>query len=100
MRPIHPSHAVVTTTPGPKRMKETLHSKCIAITIGLVEPHLTDGKMLEVNYKKSIGALHSSAIARAICVAGQNVVLDRYTPKVNPEDLTLSRVHRCALCQL
>jgi hypothetical protein len=38
----HPSHKVVTAPAGPRQMKETLHSKCI----DLVQPHLTDGRML------------------------------------------------------
>jgi hypothetical protein len=96
MRPSHPSHDVVTSPAGPRHMKETLHSKCI----DLVEPHLTGGLMLEINYKKSIDALHSSAVTKAICAAGPNVVLGRHPPKFNPEELTLSRAHRCAIRQL
>jgi hypothetical protein len=66
----------------------------------LVRPHLTDGKTLEINYKKSITALHSAAKAKAICEAGPNAVLGSYPPNVNPEELTLTRAHRCALRQL
>jgi hypothetical protein len=31
MRLTYASHAVVTTPPGPRRIKETLHSKCIVL---------------------------------------------------------------------
>jgi hypothetical protein len=67
----HPSHTTVTLPPGP-RQKETLYSKCIE----QVQPHLTNGKILEVNYKKTISSLHSDAVAKAICTAGPNKVLD------------------------
>jgi hypothetical protein len=93
MRPSHPSHEVVTAPPGSCRMKETLHSECFK----QVKPHLTDGLMLEINYKKAISSLHTAAVAKAVCEAGPNPVLGLYPPNVNPEEETLTRG---ALCQL
>jgi hypothetical protein len=93
MQPSHPSHTVVTALPGPRRMKETLHSKCI----NHVQPFLTNGVMLELNLKKAINSLHTSAVAKAVCDVGPNRVLGLYSPNVNPEEETLTRVHRCAL---
>jgi hypothetical protein len=77
-------------------MKETLHSKHISN----VQQHLTDGVMLDINYKKAISSIHSAAVAKAVCAAGPNLVLGRYPPEVNKEEETLTRSHRCALHQL
>jgi hypothetical protein len=74
-------------------MKETLHSKCI----DKVKPYLTNGIMLEMNYKKAISSFHTAAVSKAVCEAGPNPVLGLYPPSVNPEEETLSRAHRCAL---
>jgi hypothetical protein len=96
MQQTHPSHAVITAPPGPQWIKETLHSKCI----NLVEPYLTDGVMLEINYRKAISSLHTAAVAKSVCEAGPNPVLGLYPPSVNPEEETLTRAHRCTLRQL
>ena len=96
MRVLHPNHAVVNLPPGPRQMKETLHSKCFHN----VQPHLNDGIMFESNYKKSISAMHSAAVAKALCAAGPNEVLGRYPPNVHESEETLPRVHRCTLRQL
>jgi hypothetical protein len=77
----------VTLPSGPRAKKETLFSN----NIELVRPHLTDGFMLEVNFKKAISWLHTSAVAQALCASTLNKVLGRFPPSVNPEEETLSR---------
>jgi hypothetical protein len=96
LRQDHPSHAVVTLPPGPRTKKETSYSK----NIELVCPHLTDNVMLQMNYKKAVSRLHTSAVAQALCASTPNKVLSRFPPRINPEKETLSRAHRCTLTQL
>jgi hypothetical protein len=71
MHQTHTSHAVITLPQGPRQMKQTLYSKCI----NNVQPHLNDGVMLDYKYKKSITAIHSSFVVKAICEARPNPVL-------------------------
>jgi hypothetical protein len=92
----YPSHSVVTSSPGLRNMKHTLHSKYYS----KIECHLTDNITLEVNYKRTISSLHTAAVSRVICNAGPNEVLGLYPPAVDPSEETLSRRHRTTLHQL
>ena len=96
LRPIHPSHAVVSAPQGPRAMKFTLFSK----TIHLVEPHLQDGIIPTANYNKVVSSLHLAAVASTVCEAGENDVLGLYPPVVAKSEESLSRAHRCTLAQL
>jgi hypothetical protein len=63
----HLSHTVVTLPPGPRQKKKTLYSKCI----GNVQRHLNDDDiLLDINYKKTISAIHTAAVSKAVCAQG------------------------------
>ena len=70
LKPLHVSHAVVTTPLGPWRMKETLQSKfCDAVS-----PFLTDGVIPPASYNQVLTTLHTTAVAKAIASSGPNRV--------------------------
>jgi hypothetical protein len=96
LRRSHVSHSVVTSPPGPRAMKQTLFSK----SIGSVEKYLTDGILLEVNYKRILESLHTDAVPAEICEAAPNKLLGVLPPGIHPSEETLLRSHRCALSQL
>ena len=57
----HPSHSVVTSDPGPRRMKETLFTKYIDV----VAPFLTNGVLDPRDYKSTIsGSFQQQGLAQ------------------------------------
>jgi hypothetical protein len=70
----HCSHNVVKQPPGPRKMKRTLYDA----NIEFVRPYLTDGVILDINYKRTIKHIHSMAVAASVCENGPNPVLGRY----------------------
>jgi hypothetical protein len=92
----HPSHAVVTLPPGPRKMKQTLFSK----NYDAIRQHFRDNVILTSTYKKVISSFHTSAVSKALCASTRNKVLGEYLPSINPIEDTLVRSHCCALTQL
>jgi hypothetical protein len=96
----HPSHAVVNmltgTRPGRKEIVHTLQSRFGHV----VRPFLNDdGVLPEVLYKRTINAIHTSAVARSKC-ALKNRVLGTAPPDINPIESSLPRRSRTTLLQL
>jgi hypothetical protein len=79
-------------------MKKTLYDA----NIKFVRPYLTDGIMLDINYKRAIKNFHSAAVAASICKNGPNPVLGRYLYSNEPRaaEQDLPRKTRCTLRQL
>ena len=73
LRPDHPSNAVVSADPGPRRIRSTLRSRFLPI----VQPYLQDGATPEESYRESLGDIHRRAVADAIAAARPNRVLGR-----------------------
>ena len=96
LRPGHPSHAVVTAPPGPRKMKKTLASKHLPS----VESHLTDGKTDIALYKSIIGKIHTEVVANTIQTINHSRVLDGPRPDISASELSLSRADRTTLAQL
>ena len=96
MQPGHPSHDVVTLPPGPRKMKQTLASKCGPT----VEPFLQNGVIPPTAYKKTINQIHSEVVRDSITNLADNRVLNAPAPKINPEETHLPRKTRATLAQL
>jgi hypothetical protein len=94
----HCSREVVTQPLGPRKMKKTLYDA----NIEFVRPYLTDGVMLDINYKHAIKNIHSAAVAASICENGPNPVLGTYLYSNEPraDEQVLPRKSRCTLRQL
>lgn len=83
MQPHHPSHAIVTAPPGPHaHLKPSLQSKFGTS----LEPYLTDGVILPINYKKVENALHTSAVKSAIDAQAPNRVLGTKPHEVSTQE--------------
>ena len=87
MRPLHPSHAVVSSPPGPRRMKETLQSKFGPA----LHPFLLNGVIPNASYKKVIQTLHTDAVTSSISSLGPNSVLGVTPPQINANERDLPR---------
>ena len=49
-------------------------------------------------YKQVIDAIHSAAVAKAVCEAGSNELLEAWPPmQVDHSEATLPRITRCVL---
>ena len=96
LRPDHPSNAVVSADPGPRRIRSTLRSRFLPI----VQPYLQDGATPEESYRESLGDIHRRAVADAIAAARPNRVLGQPPPPVSAEEKDLPRHFRTTLAQL
>ena len=96
LQPHHPSHHVVTSDPGPRRMKKTLHSSFLP----LVSHFLVDGVMPPASYRDAITELHSAAVTDSVDHQTANRVLLTPPPPIDESELSLPRSHRTALSQL
>ena len=96
LRPSHPSHAIVTAPPGPRRQKETLQSKHIAT----VSPHLSNGSTDPSTYKATLKSIHTDSVAAAISNLDANPILGRKPPDISPSEIRLTRSQRTTLYQL
>jgi hypothetical protein len=92
----HPSHLVVTLSPGPRSMKQTLFSK----NHNAISQHLNDCIVLASTYKKVISNLHTSAVSKALCASIPNNVLGEHSPSINPIEETIVCSHPTTLTQL
>jgi hypothetical protein len=80
-------------------MKRTLYDA----NIKFARPYLTDGVILDINYKRTIKHIHSTVVAASVCENGPNPVLGRYLYSYEPnlaEERTLPRKTCCTLRQL
>ena len=96
LRPSHPSHAVVTAPPGPRRQKETLRSKHIAA----VSPHLSNGTTDPSTYRATLKTVHTNSVASTISNLANNSLLDQKPPEISPSEIRLTRHQRTTLAQL
>jgi hypothetical protein len=92
----HPSHKTVTRPSGPRRVKETLQSKYMRT----VQPYLSDGVIKEIMYKKTLNAIHTSAVSAVISKQTPNKVLQCHPPAISASESKLSQALLCTLCQL
>jgi hypothetical protein len=69
----HPSHETVLLPSGPRKMH-------------IVEPFLQDGVIKEITYKKTLEAIHSSAVAATISRQGPNRVLQGPAPVISASE--------------
>jgi hypothetical protein len=68
----HPSHEVTSQLPGPQpNRKPTLQHAFGKV----VEPYTTNDVILEMNYKKTIGLIHTNAVSNALTKRASNQVL-------------------------
>ena len=91
-----PSHSVVTSDPGPRRMKETLYTKYIDV----VAPFLTNGVLDPRVYKSALSALHSAAVSMSIDDLGSNYLIGCIPPAICDSEKSLLRRERTLLAQL
>ena len=96
MRPLHVSHSMVTSPPGPRQMKATLSTQFGPI----IAPFLHNGKMPQIAYKRTISSLHSATVLSTIDSLGPNRVLGFPPPPISSSETLLPRPHRCLLSQL
>ena len=94
--PNNPSHSVVTSSSGPRHMKQTLQRRFHP----LVAPFLTNGSLPADAFKETLDSLHTSAVQRTISSRPPNRVLQEPAPPVSEEELSLSRPYRTTLAQL
>jgi hypothetical protein len=96
MRQDHPSHETVLLPSGPRRMKETLSSHYMHV----VELYLQDGVIKEITNKKTLDAIHSSAVAAAISKQSPNRLLQGHPPAISASKIKLPLPVCCTLSQL
>jgi hypothetical protein len=96
MRQDYPSHETVLLSSGPRKMKETLSSRYMQV----VEPFLQDGVIKEITYRKTLEAIHSSAVAAAISRQGPNRVLQGPAPAISASEQKLPLLAHSTLAQL
>ena len=96
MRPSDPSHAVVNSDPGPRKMKHTLKSKYIDV----VSPFLENGVLPEDKYKETLKEIHTAAVKQTIENLGENPILGAIPPATDRSESLLPRNQRRVLAQL
>ena len=96
MRPSDPSHVVVNSERGPRKMKETLKSKYIDD----VAPFLENGVLPEHRYKEALKTIHTTAVEKTINELGPNPILGSIPPLVDKSEISLPREQRRVLAQL
>jgi hypothetical protein len=91
------SHEVVTTPQDPQQMKETLYCR----NISFVAKHLSDGVFPPAKYKQVINAIHSAAVAKAVCDSCPNELLEAWpSMQVDHSEATSPCITRCMLSQI
>ena len=98
LREDHPSYATVTSPPGPRNMKSTLHQRFI----GEVRPLMDAGAVSLSNseYGTIRKQLHTSAVSRHVARRPINPVINAQPPKISPSILRLPRQTQRVLSQL
>ena len=92
----HPLHSVVTAPYGPRKMKETLHSKYASS----VDQHLSNGLTDPAQHSSILKSIHTSAVAASINRLGVNPLLGTRPLPISPSERRLSRPQRTTLSQL
>ena len=96
LQPGHVSHDVVSLPSGPRRMKETLQSKCQ----DLVEPYLRDGAIPPDALKVTLNGIHTKVVGDTLISRSNNRVLNAPAPKISQQESRLPRQCRTVLAQL
>ena len=97
LQPNHVSHPVVQLDQGPRRLKHTLRSKCIAA----VQPYLQpDGTLSQGRFPAVKNLLHTAIVGDTINNLGPNRVLGVPPPLVDASESSLPRQTRTVLAQL
>ena len=96
LRVSHPLHAAVTAPPGPRKMKETLHSKFG----NKAAPYLDKGVTDPLEYKSNLKKIHIDYVASSIQCSGNNQLLGSVQPSISPSEKRLSRFQQTTLSQL
>ena len=96
LRPGHPSHDVVRSDPGPRRMKETLGTKYGDD----VSPFLVNGVIVPYQYPAVISSLHTQAVRDSITNLGENHLLQSVPLPIDDSETALNRRERTTLAQL
>ena len=97
LAPGHPSHRLVANEPrGPRKMKETLRSKCWES----VSPHLVNGSLPPGAAKEIMNSLHIEAVSNTVDNFAPNYVLNGIPPLIHPSEQSLPRRTRTILSQL
>ena len=96
LRSHHPSHHVVTSSPGPRKMKRTLYQS----NIDEVRPFLVDNKIPASEYKSVCKRLHTSMVESFVNDRPINPVLNTQPPPVAPSISRLPRQTQRVLAQL
>ena len=80
LQPNHVSHPYTTLDQGPRRLRDTLRSKCLAD----VSPYLeADGTLLPGNYSAAKNNLHTDIVRNYLVNASDNRVLGQKPPPVH-----------------
>ena len=97
LQPGHVSHPYTTLDQGPRHLRNTLRSKCIADVSPFLE---ADGTVSCSNYTAVINNLHTDIVRKYLDSADNNRVLGHKPPPVHKNELHLPRLHRTTLAQL
>ena len=99
LRPIHPSHSLVTGDPGPRANSRIplLQSAYLAELSPYLEP---DNTVDPASYRSTINSIHSSTVQRYIANRPPNKVLQAQPPEISPSETHLPRAFRTTLSQL
>ena len=97
LQPHHVNHAEVTADPGPRRMKQTLRSKCFPYIEQFVG---ASGTVAPVDYRRVLGEIHSKVVSDAKSSYPPNRVLGDAVPQINSEETALPRITRVTLSRL
>ena len=97
LSPTHPSNHLVAEPPrGPRKMKETLRSKCW----DTVSPFLHDDSGRPVPTKEVMKQIHIKIVSDVVDNFEPNRVLNTLPPLIHPSESTLPRMTRAVLSQL
>ena len=99
LQPQHINHADVSTDSGPRRMKETLRSKCYHTIEQFVG---ASGVVAAADYRRTIVDIHTKVVGDTISNYPPNRVLGAAVPStgINTEELSLPRITRVTLSRL
>ena len=93
----HVTYPFAQVDNGPRKLRHTLRSKCLAD----VEPYLeADGSLGRGNFSYVKNQLHTDIVRKALENSGPNRVLGVRPPPIHASELSLPRVSRTTLSQL
>ena len=93
----HVTYPFAQVDNGPRKLKHTLRSKCLAD----VEPYLeVDGSLGRGNFPRVKNQLHTDIVRKALENTGPNRVLGVRPPPIHASETSLPRISRTTLSQL